>query len=130
MSQPNSIRDILRHNSPVSIQGSRNNVNVNINSNNVNVSKKDKLIEQLIDECGGEASAVAHTIAEKLNDDRSLNYYLKMTRLYPFYVLFESLAETLEASKDGRIKSTSPKYFVGILKKKAHKLKKETSYEK
>lgn len=130
MSQPNSIKDILRHNLPVNIRGDRNNVNVNIDSNNVNVSKKDKLIEQLIDECGGEASVVAHTIAKKLSDERSLNYYLKMTRLYPFYVLFESLAETLDASNDGRIKSTPPRYFVGILKKKAHKLKKETSYEK
>lgn len=127
MSKPTSMQEMMSSRSKLNIGGKNTNVsNVNVNSiinTNVYVNNKDKLISQLIDECGGETSAVAQTIAEKLNDLKSLNYFLKMARTYSPEMLLECLSETLLAKNEGRIRSYPAKYFVGILKNKAKLLK-------
>ncbi|MCB9802046.1 MAG: hypothetical protein H6774_03065 [Pseudomonadales bacterium] len=134
MSKPTSIRDVINSYPKLDIKGNNNNVgNVNVNNNinnNVYVNNKDKLISQLIDECGGETNAIANNIAEKLNDLRSLNYFLKMARTHPPQILFESLAETMLADREGRIRSYPAKYFVGVLKKKVKFLKMKGKYAK
>lgn len=115
------IRDLIDKRAALNINGNGNNVNnVNVKNinNNVYVNTKDQLINQLIDECGGESGEIARSIAEKLNDMRSLNYFRKMARTYPSHILLESLADTLLANREGRISSVPARYFVGVLKKK------------
>lgn len=107
--------DILL-NYPLNNSPNVKNVN-NYNSNNVkeiNVNVGDEDREEKI-------KFIAQDLATKLDDSRSLNYYLKIAREHKLEFLYECWAITLEAKRDGIIRETPAKYFVGILKRRSGK---------
>lgn len=64
---------------------------------------------------------VAQTLADKLNDKKSINYYKYVAKNYPISLLFECLSIAIDTQRSGRIKTTVARYFTGILKKKVGK---------
>ena len=99
-----------------------NNVNVgnvdkdiNTNVNNV-TSNEEKQISDLIYEYKDKPEAIAKYIAEKLSDTQNLNFHLKTVRLNNPQILLEALAIVLTAQREGKVRSTPAKYYVGILR--------------
>lgn len=90
------------------------NVNVVKDSTNYvydeNVAKK---IRDAIDK----PKAIGEIIADKLDAPSNVKFYIKLAYKYPIAILFECLALTSEAFKEGRIKTTRSQYFYGIVKK-------------
>lgn len=64
---------------------------------------------------------IAQTLAEKLGDKRSMNYYKYIAKNYPMSLIFECLSIALDAKRSNRIRTTVAKYFTGIIKKKIEK---------
>ena len=91
--------------------------NVNVDndlSNNVyndNVAKK---IQEALDK----PKAIGQILADKLDAPQNLKFYIKLAYQYSTEVLFECLALTEEAFREGRIKTTKAQYFYGIVRRK------------
>lgn len=124
MNRPSSTREILSGNQNLSINA-KNDANVNVNNyfnnkniHNVNVDREKELLKELVDECGGNERSVAEYIANKLNDQKSLNYYIKMAGIHSPDLMYACLIETLKAIKYGSIRSKPGGYFTGVLKNK------------
>lgn len=91
--------------------------NVNVhkdNSNNVYVENVAKKIEEALDK----PKAIAEILAENLNAPSNLKFYLKLVYQYPTATLFECLALTKEAEREGSIRTTKAQYFYGIVRRK------------
>lgn len=87
-----------------------------VNSNTVNSTIWEE-IENLIATRSIEPEGIAKFIAEKLNDTRSLQYYTLLVKEHNQGKLFEAMHQTVEAWKDGRIRTTKPIYFIAILRR-------------
>lgn len=97
----------------------RSNVNKDISNNVNNVEDEfDKLLGKIIEISGDKPDSIGQTIAEKLNDVRNVNFHIKTAKLNQPQILFEALALTLDAYKQGLIRTSRAKYYVGILKRK------------
>lgn len=97
----------------------RSNVNKDISNNVNNVEDElDKLLGKIIEISGDKPESIGQTIAEKLNDVGNVNFHIKTARLNQPQILFEALALTLDAYKQGLIRTSRAKYYVGVLKRK------------
>lgn len=97
----------------------RSNVNKDISNNVNNVEDElDKLLEKIIEISGDKPESIGQTIAEKLNDVGNLNFHIKTAKLNQPQILFEALALTMDAYKQGFIRTSRAKYYVGVLKRK------------
>ena len=91
---------------------------------NVNVDKDilnnvyDENVANKIREAVDKPKAIGQILAEKLNAPLNVRFYIKLVYQYPLKTLFECLALTDEAYREGRIKSTKAQYFWGIVKRK------------
>ncbi len=94
-----------------------NNVNVDNNiNNNVYVDVAER-IRDAIDK----PKAIGEILSKELNAPQNLKFYIKLAYLYPEETLFECLALTKEAFKDGFIRTSPAQYFYGIVKRKKRK---------
>lgn len=84
----------------------------NVQRSNVNVSSKNET---------DKIKAIGEDLANRLNDTKNLNYYLKCGREHQASFLYECLHIVQEAQREGRITTTPPKYFVGVVKRKSNK---------
>ena len=91
--------------------------NVNVDNNIYNNVYNDN-VAQLIKDSVDKPKAIGKIIAEKLNAEQNLKYYIKLAYLYPQETLFECIALTEEARKEGIIRTTPAQYFYGIVKRK------------
>lgn len=97
----------------------RSNVNKDISNNVNNVEDEiSKLLNKVIEISGSKPESIGQTIAEKLDDLKNINFHKKTARLNDPQILFEALALTLDAYKQGLINTNRAKYYVGILKRK------------
>ncbi|MBU4431327.1 hypothetical protein KKB16_04460, partial [Patescibacteria group bacterium] len=96
-------------------------VNENNYLSNVNNEVENALnnLMNLLDEQKNKPKVVAEEIMKKLGDDESnLNFHIKMAKNYKAEVLFECLSLALNAKRMRMIRTSLPKYYVGILKRK------------
>lgn len=80
---------------------------INVNVNNKNREEKMKFI--------------ARDLATKLDDLKSLNYYLKIVKDHKPEFIYECLSITTLAYREGKIRKTPAKYFVGVIKRRSGK---------
>lgn len=89
---------------------------------NVNVDKDilkdvyDDSVIQKIKEAIDKPRAIAEDLAEKLDAPHNIKCYISLAYKYPIPFLYECLALTNEASREGRIKGTRAQYFYGVVK--------------
>ena len=101
-----------------------NNVNVEngnkyINNVNNEVEKAFNNLMTLLDKQKNKPMAIAQEIREKLGDDeKNLNFHIKMAKRCDSKILFECLSIALDAQRNNKVKTSLPKYYVGILKHK------------
>jgi len=97
-------------------------VNDNVNKDNtinVNAASKEELLEALLASFDdGPEEGVARTIAEKLGDLDSLDFHRRTVKKNNSQVLFEVLAETMDAKRRGKISTTPARFYVMLLKAK------------
>ena len=108
--------------------------NVNADKNNLNnvdyVSDLsiDDLLEALnnkFSDSQAKKECLGNHLAEKLNDEKNLNYYLKLVETENEKLLYESLSITKDADLSGKIrKGNKAAYFVGVIKNKRALLRK------
>lgn len=101
------------------INNNNNNIET-VNSNNSNiktVNSYSSKVEKLLEEIGGNPEGIALSLAEKLDDNKSLIYYKLLAVNINSKKLFEALSITLDAERREKIRYTKPIYFIGILKK-------------
>jgi len=109
------VGDILKHplhNNVNNVNNVDNNNSNNVETSNVNVGSKDGI---------DETEYIARNLAVKLDDLKNLNYYRKCAREHKPEFLYECLSITMAAKKEGIIRKTPAKYFVGVLKQKSGK---------
>ena len=92
----------------------KENVNVNNNIDNVNVEELVRIVNEAIDK----PRAIAETLADKLNAPGNIKFYIKLASQHSHGLLFECLALTKEADREGRVKTDLARYFYGILRNK------------
>lgn len=86
------------------------------NVNNVDPSKN-KLLNELLQTYEDKPKGVAEIIAGELDDLRNINFYIKVAKNNNLQLLFEALSITKEALKEGKIRTSGAKYYVGVLKR-------------
>lgn len=91
----------------VNVNNVDNNKSVNVIRPNVNVEQSEK--EEKI-------KFVARDLAEKLDDLKSLNFYLKIARGNKAEFLYQCLSIALSTQREGKIRTTLARYFVGVFK--------------
>lgn len=94
--------------------------NVNVDKdiyNNVNVEELVRKIKEATDK----PKAIGSILAEELGAPENLRFYIKLTYIYSQETLFECVALTKEAHREGRIYSTLGQYFYGIVRRKKKK---------
>ncbi len=97
----------------------RKNVGTNVNvDNNIYNNVYDENVVQRIRDAIDKPKAIGEMLAEKLNAPNNLKLYIKLAYQYSTETLFECLALTNEAQKDGRIRTTPAQYFYGIVVRK------------
>jgi hypothetical protein len=103
----------------------KNNVNVdNSVLNNVNVDNVGQATEiflAAIENQEDKPRAIAEIICDKLGDSKdNLRFHLKMANKYREQpeVLIECVHIALAAQKDGIVRTTVAKYYVGVLRRK------------
>lgn len=93
---------------------------------NVNVDKDiskyvyDENVAIKIREALDKPKAIAEDIAEKLGATHNVKLYISLVYKYPIHHLYECLALTKEAHREGRIRTSMAQYFYGIVKKKTY----------
>lgn len=92
-----------------------NNVNV---VNNISNNVYDDDVADKIRDAIDKPKAIAEILVEKLNAPHNLKLYIKLAYQYPTDTLFECIALTEEARRDGKIKTTPAQYFYGIVIRK------------
>src|SRR3989344_3714531 len=105
------MNQILKDISPTKISNLlQDNVSNDIR-NNDNVDNDDK----------DNKSFIAEELASSLSDRENLNYYKKVAKVHSMALLLECLSITKDAIRSEAIRTTSAKYFVGVLKRKTAK---------
>lgn len=105
-----SIKDIL--------EGKRYNVSVDKEIiNNVNVEELLRQIEDAVDK----PKAIGELLANELGAPGNVKFYIKLSYQYPLHTLFEALALTKEAAREGKITKDRPRYFYGIVRRQKMK---------
>lgn len=99
---------------------SKNNVNVNVDKDLYN-NVYDENVASRIQDAVDKPKAIGEIIAEKLEAPRNLKLYIKLAYQHSQETLFECLALTNEAFREGRITTTKAQYFYGIVKRKPTK---------
>lgn len=103
-----------------------NSTNKNINTvNSISYTNEElvKKICNLIEEENLQPEGIALRLAELLNDKRSLKYYILLAKEHSPGVLFDAAYIAKEKSELGELRTSSPIYFIGILRKKGLKTK-------
>ncbi len=90
--------------------------NVNV-VNNLDNNVNNDIVEKIRDAID-KPKAIGEDLAEKLNSPQNLKFYIKLAYQYPTETLYECLALTNEAQREGIIKTTSAQYFYGIVRRK------------
>lgn len=80
------------------------------------ITVKDK-ISSFLEENEIQPEGVAVTLAEKLDDMKSKDYYILLAKENPPDVLLRALSFTLDADRRGKIRTKKAIYFIGILKR-------------
>lgn len=122
MKKPISINECLAS-SDISKLNNNNVSNVNNNINNVSnvddlsLDELFNLIENKFSYNQKSENFLPELLAKELDDVKSINYYIKISKEYDRGFLLECLNITKSAQKEGGIRKPAA-YFVGILKKK------------
>lgn len=107
----NSTKDILGDN----FSFLRRNVNVEDNIEIVN-NVYDDIVAAKIRDAVDKPRAIGEILSEALHKPENLKFYIKLAYLYSEITLFEALAITKDAYKQGKITTTQAQYFYGVLK--------------
>ena len=94
--------------------------------NYVNVVKDNNLINNVYDDnvasrikdALDKPKAIGEELSKSLNASGNLKFYIKLAYQYHQETLFECLALTKEAQREGKIKTTPAQYFGALLKKR------------
>lgn len=101
------------------IKEKRVNPNVNVvNNNNIYNNVYDDNVASKIREALDKPKAIGEILADKLDTPKNLKFYIKLAYLNPPEFLFECLALTEEAAREGRIRTSKAQYFYGVVRKK------------
>ena len=73
-------------------------------------------IEDLIQSYKAEPEVVAQEIANKLDDQRSLDFYRILVTKVRYAILYEILSIVMDTDRNGKIKTTKAKYFMWHIK--------------
>jgi hypothetical protein len=106
----NNIGKIIKDKTPLTVNS--NKYISTVNSNTV-IDKFEKFIR----DNQFEPSDIAKTLAEKLEDQKSLDYYLILTKENPIGRLLEALSYVNDADQRKKIRTTKPIYFLAILRR-------------
>ena len=80
-------------------------------------------LDQLLEKFRGQPEYVARSLSEKLDDEKSYNYYLLLAKNTSSEILFRALSYTLDTARQNKIRRTKPIYFLAILKRWKIKIK-------
>lgn len=94
--------------------------NVSVDRNLINNVYND-VVASKIEEALDKPKAIGEEIANALNAPQNIKFYIKIAYLYPLETIFECLALTKEALREGRIEKSAAQYFWGILRRKNKK---------
>ena len=93
--------------------------------NSISYKNKDlvKKICDLIEEENLQPEGIAIRLAELLNDNHSLKYYILLVKEHNPGALFDAAYIAKEKFELGELRTSIPIYFIGILRKKGLKTK-------
>jgi hypothetical protein len=64
---------------------------------------------------------LAHELATKFSDEKSLNCYRMIAKKVPQDIIFQKLAEVKDSAEQGTILTKQAAVFVGLIKEYCHK---------
>ena len=96
-----------------------NSITVNSNKENkktVNSNTVNSRFEELFNELQGKPEAVAISLAERLDDIKSLDYYKILCKQTNLQILLNALSFVKDADAKGKIRTNKAVYFLAILR--------------
>jgi hypothetical protein len=125
----NVIGDVLKDRDQLlTVNSTVNRKNKNNNTvNSIPISTEYEDIEsktnELLEELQGQPEYLADKLSRELDDQRSKRWYLLIAKNNNPGVLLDALSNTLSVYREGGIRTTKAKYFIGILVKKGISIK-------
>jgi hypothetical protein len=98
------------------VNGNNNSIDTVNSDETVNSMSLDEKLEELFKDAGMDPDGQAIYLAEKLDDTKSTGYYSLLIKNNNVTRLFDALHITIEASREGKIRSKKAVYFQGILR--------------
>lgn len=95
--------------------------NVNVDKDNLINNVYDDVVASRIKSAIDKPKAIGEILSEKLNAPDNIKFYIKLAYQYSEDTLFECIALTEEAAREGKIKTDRPRYFYGIVRRKKKK---------
>jgi len=124
------IGDILKdRNQLLTVNSTVNCKNKNNNTVNCSIPIKEEYkdldlkTDELLNELQGQPEYLADKLSRELDDQKSKQWYLLLVRNNKAGILLEALSNTLSVYREGGIRTTKVKYFIGILLKKGINIK-------
>lgn len=97
----------------------RKTLGTNVNDDkNIYNNVYDENVASKIENAVDKPRAIGEDLAEKLGAPNNLRLYIKLARQYSIATLYECLALTEEAYREGLIRTTKAQYFYGIVIRK------------
>ena len=90
---------------------------ITVNSKKKNIITVNSKVNELLEELQLEPEALAQVLADKLNDQKNIDYYILLAKNAIPTKLFEAVSITLDAERRGKIRVRKPVYFLGILRR-------------
>jgi len=125
-----TIGDILKdRNQLLTVNSTVNSKNKNNNTVNSSIPIKEEYkdldlkADELLNELQGQPEYLADKLSRELDDQKSKQWYLLLVRNNKVGILLEALSNTLSVYREGGIRTTKVKYFIGILVKKGITIK-------
>lgn len=97
------------------LQGKRY-YNVNVDKEIVNNVNVEELVQQVKDAVD-KPKAIGEQFARELQAPQNVKLYISLFYKHPLPTLYECLALTKEAHREGKIKTTQAQYFYGIVRR-------------
>lgn len=123
MPTKDNVNNVVRNNDNVDNAIKNNNYVTNVNVDHLTTEELLSLLEKRFTDDNDKSDWLANELATSLADADNLNYYRSVVGKYPSELLLECLSITKAAMRDGIIRTTPAKYYVGVVKRKVSKLK-------
>lgn len=116
-----NVNNVIRNNNNVDNDDKDNKYVNNVNTEDLTEKELLFLLEKRFQSKTEKQKWLANKLASSLSDTSNLNYYRNIVSKHSAALLLECLSITNEALRDGIIRSTSAKFFVGVVKRKTSK---------